>query len=190
MARHGRVDIAACDKVTPLEFGQWVARYNRAGIYDSDIPDRCTVDRIKRCHYVVCSDLPRSIESARRLGIADIDLVSSDFRECEMPYSEWQWPELPIAVWSFLFRFLQFIGVSFTAESYSEAKKRSIVCARQLSWLAREHGSVLFVGHGALNWLLHKNLRRIGWSGPARVNRGYWALTEYYMERSAIVENV
>lgn len=177
--RHGKPNIEATGKVNPIEFGEWVENYDKAGVYESDGLDEKILDRVNRCNFVVCSHLPRSIESAKRLGISSPGLVSSDFRECEMPHGEWQYPKLSISAWSLIFRLFQLAGCSFNSESYKEAKERSIDCANQLAELAHNHGSVLFVGHGALNWLLHKQLLRMGWSGPHKSAKDHWAFNEY-----------
>jgi len=96
-----------------------------------------------------------------------------------MPHGKWTYPKLSISSWSLIFRLFQIAGHSFNSESYKEAKERSIVCANQLADLARNHGSVLFVGHGALNWLLHKQLLRMGWSGSQKSAKDHWAFTDY-----------
>jgi broad specificity phosphatase PhoE len=177
--RHGKPNIDTTGKVNPVEFGKWIASYDKAGVCESDNPNIHIVERVHNCHFVVCSHLPRSIESARRLGISSPDLISSDFRECEMPHASWKYPKLAIPTWAWVFRIVQLGGYSFNSESYKEAKARGKACAYHLADLAHTHGSVLFVGHGALNWLLHKELLRMGWSGPQKSPREHWAFSEY-----------
>ena len=177
--RHGKPNIDSTGKLNPIEFGGWIANYDKAGVCESDSPDGRTIERAKKCNFVVCSHLPRSIESAKLLGIISPGLVSSEFRECEMPHGTWVYPKLSISAWALIFRLFQIAGYSFNSESYKEAKERSIACATQLVDLAHNHGSVLFIGHGALNWLLHKQLLRMGWSGPKKSAKDHWAFTEY-----------
>ena len=182
--RHGKPNINTSEKVSPIGFGKWVSDYDKAGILDSNIPDRGVIDKAGECEFTVCSDLPRSIESARLLGISSPELISSEFRECEMPYGSLTYPKLSTSTWSLIFRLFQMAGFSFNAESYKEAIERSKKCANHLADLARNHGSVLFVGHGALNWLLHKQLISTGWLGPKKSAKNHWAFSEYVCKKT------
>jgi len=177
--RHGKPNIDTSGKVNSIEFGEWVSRYDKSGICESSRPDEKIVAKAKKCHFVVCSHLPRSIESAKLLGVSNPHLVSSAFREFEMPYGKLAYPTLSISAWSLVFRLFQMAGYSFKSESYKEAKERSIACANELAGLANNHESVLFVGHGTLNWLLHKQLLRMGWSCSKKSPKNHWEFTEY-----------
>ncbi len=109
LIRHGKPKIDTSGKVGASDFGKWVVKYDQAGI---DIDHKPTVEafeRTEKCSFIVCSTLPRSIESAKVLNIEALDIVSHQFRECEMPYANWNYPKLPIKTWSVLFRILQFV---------------------------------------------------------------------------------
>ena len=178
--RHGKPKIGTSGRLAASGFGQWVAAYNRAGIDSVHAPSPNAIAQAKACSIVVCSNLPRSIESARVLGIKDIEVQDSLFRECEMPYANWSYPKLSVLGWSFVFRILQMFGYSSNAESFKEARQRAYRCALQLSELAQKNESVLFVGHGSLNWLIAKNLLRMGWVGPQNAGRKYWSYGVYH----------
>lgn len=96
-----------------------------------------------------------------------------------MPSAHWDYPKLPVKAWAVIFRIFQLFGYSVNAESYREAKKRADTCADRLVQYANEHRSVLFVGHGALNWLIHKRLLQKGWHGPKRSGHNYWEFSVY-----------
>ncbi len=96
-----------------------------------------------------------------------------------MPYANWTYPKLSITSWAVLFRILQLMGYSSNAESYKNIKKRTDGCASQLAELSKKHESVLFVGHGALIWFLHKQLLRMGWTGPQKAATKHWGFGIY-----------
>jgi len=177
--RHGKSRIETSGRLGASDFGAWVSDYNEAGIDENYQPSTIAIERAKSCEFIVCSNLLRSIESANLLEIEKPDLISPVFRECEMPYGNFKYPKFSISVWSLIFRLFQLSGYSPNAESYKEIKERSKECASQLADLARNHGSVIFVGHGALNWLLHKNLLGMGWSGPMKSAKNHWGFSEY-----------
>ena len=172
--RHGKPKIETSGSVSASGFGLWVDAYNKTGIDNTHAPPPNAIAQAKACSVVVCSSLPRSIESANAIGAKNIDVHDSMFRECEMPYVDWSYPKLSVLGWSFVFRILQILGYSPNAESFKEARERACLCALRLSELAKKYESVLFVGHGSLNWLISKKLLRMGWVGPKNAGRGYW----------------
>ena len=179
LIRHGKPEIDTSGILGPSDFGKWVAEYDQAGIDAKNKPTAEAFARAEKCSYIVCSVLPRSVESAKALNIEAPDMVSDLFRECEMPYANWNNPKLSIKTWSVLFRILQLVGYSSNAESYQAIKERTEKCASQLVALSKKHESVLFVGHGALIWFLHKQLLRRGWLGPQKAIRKHWEFGVY-----------
>ena len=179
LVRHGKPKIDTSGKVGASDFGKWVAKYDQAGIDVDHKPTIEAFERAERCSFIVCSTLPRSIESAKALNIEVLDMVSHLFRECEMPYANWNYPKLSIKSWSVLFRILQLVGYSSNAESYKAIKERTAKCTNQLTELSKEHESVLFVGHGTLLWFIHKQLIRMGWLGPQKSVRKHWEFGVY-----------
>lgn len=183
--RHGKSQIEARSRVTAMGFGRWVEAYNRTGIDKTLAPSPSAIAKAKVCSVVVCSNFPRSIESAKALGVNNIEVQDSLFRECEMPYANWSSPELSVLTWSFVFRIMQVLGYSSNAESFKEARERAQLYALRLSELAKKHESVLFVGHGSLNWLISNKLLRMGWVGPKHAGRGYWEYGVYHYNARA-----
>ncbi|RDH90148.1 MAG: hypothetical protein DIZ77_14085 [endosymbiont of Seepiophila jonesi] len=134
------------------------------------------------CNAVVCSDLPRSIESAEMLGVEVVDFEASIFREMELPSANWPSPKLPLNVWAVLFRVLWFLGYSSNGESLREARLRALSGASRLEAIAEKHGSVILIGHGFLNRSIAKALLKSGWAGPLDPGKNYWGFGVY--ERS------
>ena len=172
--RHGKPKIENSSLLSALDFGYWVSSYDNAPIDEGHLPPQKIVDLAASCSFVVCSSLQRSAESASLLGVSDVALYDPMFKECEMPHAHWRWPKLPLGVWSLSFRLFQFFGYSPNAETFKQAKRRASVCAQQLQDWATKHESVLFVGHGFLNRLVARELRQLGWVGPASPGSDYW----------------
>ena len=177
--RHGKSLSNTLGKVSASEFGTCAKEYDVMGVDENYPPSTEAIEKARSCKFTVCSDLERSLHSARLLEIEKPDLISPLYRECEIPYTNWDFPKMPKTVWPIIFRLLQIIGHSPNAESYKEIKKRAKVCADQLVELAHRHGSVVYVGHGALSWVLHKNLHNMGWVGPKKSVRDHWGYGIY-----------
>jgi broad specificity phosphatase PhoE len=166
-------------RLSAAEFGQWVSAYNNAGINAGCMPSQGAMEQARTCAFVVCSNLRRSSESAKALGLETIDACESTFREMDMPHAIWRFPRLSPGTWAVLFRLMWAAGYSANVESFSEARERARRCAERLAELASEHGKVLFVGHGSLNWFISRYLKSMGWTGPRKAPSGYWEFGVY-----------
>lgn len=181
LIRHGRPDVETSGRVSPKEFSQWVDAYDRAGLAPDSRPEAELVRQLEHSRFVVCSHLPRSLESAAVLKV-DPDISSELFRECEMPKAGWSHPSLSIRFWSVFFRVLQIFGYSHKAESLDEIRQRADLCAEQLIDYAGRYGSVVFIGHGTINWFIHRRLLRQGWAGSKRPNSSHWGCNIYRVD--------
>lgn len=179
LLRHGMPRIDKDRRLSAAEFGRWVAAYDLAGIDPSCAPPLAAIEQARSCGHIVCSDLPRSLESAAAMGIADIHRGEPLFREMGMPHARLSFPRLPVSAWSMLFRLLWAAGYAGKAESFAAARARARAGAERLVHLAAEHGTVLLVGHGSLLWFIARHLRKQGWSGPQAAPRKYWEFAVY-----------
>lgn len=182
LLRHGRPMIANNIWLSAAEFGHWLGEYKTSGIDESSKPSRETRKIAQRCAMVVCSDLKRSVESANALGIKSIGIKDPAFREIEMPYTHWTFPKLTPKAWSMIFRILWILGHSPHAAPFKQAKARARICAEKLVNIAREHHSVLCVGHEMLNWHMTKHLLYLGWTGPNCVRQSFWEFGVYRLQ--------
>ena len=177
LLRHGRLDLELGGRVGADAIPALLEAYNAAGICDS--PTSQAVDIAQACKAAVCSDLPRSLQSATALGIDDILLTDAMFREIELPYRTWFYPRLSPYAWFLLFRALWFVGMSNNGISVRQARERARAGAAKLIQISRQHGSVLFVGHGLLNRLISRHLLAQGWQGPKSPGTRHWAYEIY-----------
>lgn len=172
-------------KFSANELKPLITAFNESGLNIKKMPPSGALSVAKSCKATVCSDLPRSIESAKALGVQNIDLIDSVFREAEMPHPEWRYPRLALLTWFIIMRTLWFLGYhNNTGEPISSAKNRADTAFLKLKQMADEHGSVILIGHGILNHLLAKRLRSNGWRGPKNPGNRYWGYGIYeYISR-------
>jgi len=178
--RHGKPQIENQLRLNAMQFSEWVEKYNAAGVDEKCRPPQAAIEKANHCAFVVCSHLPRSQESAKVLGMRCSGISDSMFREMEMPSTAWRFPTLPVLAWSLIFRLVWVLGYSTNVESFKKAKERARRCAEHLADLASVHGSVLFVGHGSLNWFIAKHLKSIGWSSAEKSPRKYWEFSVFH----------
>ncbi len=174
LLRHGKVDYPPIKIVSSSEFKRWVDAYNSNELDSDVLPANHALEMAQSANFVVCSDLPRSIESARYLDISAISLTSSLFQEAGLPIRVWNFPRLSVRIWAIFFRIAWLFGFSQDSESFVETKERAKKAASILIEQANKYERVLFIGHGIINRLIAKELRVLGWKGPKVPARKYW----------------
>ena len=179
LLRHGKPKIQSLKKISASDFAQWVHAYNLSGLCTSSNPTSDAVSMANKSDAVVCSNLLRSSDSAKALGISKITLQSSQFNEAGIPVANWASPKMSPKLWAVVFRILWLFGYSSNSESFKETKSRASKAAAMLIDLANEHGRVLFVGHGVYNRILAKELKSLGWAGPKNPGSKYWSFGMY-----------
>jgi len=172
LLRHGKPAFELKGKVRARELGSIARSYDLSGI--ADLPLDETVLAVQGSQFVVCSHLPRSIESAKALGFSDIHLQDSLFGETTIPHFSRGSLSLPIGVWLVLLRVLWLFGFSKNGESFKQAKNRARLAADKLIDLAEMHHDVLLVGHGFINHFIAKELKQRGWQVSSKPGRNYW----------------
>ena len=156
LIRHGEPEYALKGRARSNEIASVVENYNLSGIKDR--PSQQTVQNVSHNRMVVCSDLIRSIESAKALGFDEIHHAKRLFREVEIPYFKSGNFSLSINSWGILLRVLSLFGFSRNGESLWMAKRRAKEATSVLIELAKEEQRVLLVGHGFINYFIAKEL--------------------------------
>ena len=177
--RHGKPDIPSLGKINAGKLAYWINLYNAAGICDVHQPPPETRKIAAHSEIIVCSDLPRSLTSAKLLGLRNIHSIEPMFREMGLPHTSFPSPKLSATAWTALLRILWFLGYSSNSESFREAKLRARICASKLKELSAPMNSVLFIGHGLLNRFIAKELIVSGWRGPKIPGKQYWDFAIY-----------
>jgi len=183
LLRHGKpaVDLHALRKTrySSHSLRYLIDAYTQSGLHHHNQPTVETMKVINTCQHIVCSALPRSIESARVLGINDIHLTDPVFNEFTLPHANWHFPRLTLFSWFYLYRLLWMLGYSNNSESVTTARARAKHGTDKLIQLTRHHGSVALIGHGLLNYFIARNLLANGWQGPPKPGQQYWDYAIY-----------
>ena len=173
--RHGKPTGAINPKLSAAGFAQWIRNYNKSKVDSKSLPPESLMNLFDS-HFVVTSDLSRSIDSARLCTGKDPDLKLKSFREMDIP--RYKLPFfLKAYTWLLISRVLWLLGFSGKVESFKEAKLRARASAEQLQELAKIHGKVVFFGHGMLNKYIAKELSSFGWEGTSK-GKKYWSVVK------------
>lgn len=176
LLRHGKPKVDLSGYLSTKELKQLVAAYNESKI--QDLPSEKLKTSYKN-YYVICSNLPRSIDSAKKLSLNNIHVSDELYREADIPYFEKINLILPVTFWVILLRIMWLFGFSNNGESFSQAKNRSKYAAENLMQLAQEQKKIIVVGHGLMNRLIGKQLKKKGWQAREKLGKSYWEQHKY-----------
>lgn len=176
LLRHGKPELDLKGRLNASEIKQLVIAYEQSGIQDHP------PETLRKCfngHHIVCSDLARSVQSAKRLGFKQIHLSDALFKESGMPHFDQSFFKLPAMIWFTLLRIMWLFGFKKNGESFVQAKLRAKKATNKLIVLAEKNKKVILVGHGLMNRLIAKQLRLRHWQGPASPGKKYWEYGVY-----------
>ncbi|MDD5578171.1 MAG: phosphoglycerate mutase family protein [Methylobacter sp.] len=179
LLRHGEPDVPEITRLRASEIHYWIKSYNAAGLKAGHGASPEAIEIANHCNAVVCSNLPRSFESALALGIKEVNYREPILREMELPYFGFPSPKLSPHIWAALFRTLWFLGNSSNGESLGEGRLRASNATARLKEIAENTESVLLVGHGLVNSFIAKELLSNGWRGPVSPGKKYWEFGIY-----------
>lgn len=177
LIRHGKPSFELKGKAKARDVGEIISRYDLSGIEDE--PPENAKQQASACHVAVCSDLIRSLESAKELGFNDVLLSDPVFREIAIPHFKQGSLTMSVNSWGILLRCMSVLGFAQNGESLAMAKQRAQVAASTLIEMAHEHQRVLLVGHGFVNYFIAQELLARNWVGPTKPGGGYWEYGVY-----------
>jgi broad specificity phosphatase PhoE len=181
LVRHGRSSLSQkTPRLSAAEFRMWIESYHQHGIAADSRPSDSLLAEARAVALVVCSDLPRAVESAHRIAPGRDIAVNPHLREAGWPLpGNWGGLRLPLLMWDWSFHRLWRCGARSVGESANAARVRAREVCAWLELRAQKQSPILVVGHGTFNQFLATELRRHHWQGPRRPADHYWGATWY-----------
>ena len=176
LMRHGKPDHPVSGRFTARALADWCEGYDQAVICDAPPPRSMAIARM--ASVIACSPLPRARSSLARLGLQAQD-VDEVFSEVAMPLLPFARLHLPLTLWLALLRLLWLCGYAGRVESVQHARQRAQRAADKLIALS-QHGTVLLVGHGIMNKLIARQLRKRGWQAEKHASSRHWSSAIYH----------
>jgi broad specificity phosphatase PhoE len=179
LARHGKPGLPAQTRIAGYELGRWARQYNETGITQEVAPPDRLRELAVSVSCVVASDLRRSLESAACLVSAHDIQIEPELREAGLPESLGLSIRLPPSAWVVAGRVAWWLDWCRSSETITATRARASRAADRLTALARQHGTVLVVGHGMFNRFIATHLVKRGWRGPRILPRPYWSTATF-----------
>lgn len=180
--RHGRPDMDRTVRITAREYGEWWANYDLAGLAPDQEPPDHLLEVAAGCDVIICSTLPRAIETASKL-VNGSRVVPQDALFVEAPLPP---PPIPLIklnpiMWGRVSRVFWFLGYAPDGvENHLKARARVRHVADRLVEYAERGEDVLLAAHGYLNWMLDRQMRKRGWARVEHIGgNDYWSYRTY-----------
>ena len=177
LIRHAPVIADWDTRLSALELAEWIARYDTASI-DTTPPEPSVYTIVKKADWIIASSLSRTTDS---LAVLDIvaDEKSSLFDEAPVPSGRGKWLRLRPMQWLMYYRLLWMAGLLRGDASFSPVRQRAQEAAENLIDRAQTHGDVVLMGHGGMNHLIGRVLRKRGWMLRQKGGVKNWATARY-----------
>jgi len=176
LMRHGKPDHPVTGRVSARALADWCEGYDQADVCDLPPPRSLAIARMATV--IATSPLPRARSSLLRLGLQAQE-VDALFSEVAIPTLPFDRLHLPLTVWLALLRLLWLCGYAGHVESVQHARARARQAADKLVALS-QHGTVLLVGHGIMNKLIARELRKRGWQAEKHASSRHWSSAIYH----------
>ncbi|WP_312376625.1 histidine phosphatase family protein [Pseudomonas oryzihabitans] len=174
LMRHGKPALENGRALFARDMTHWIASYDLAEIGE-EMATSQAIAAVRDIGLAATSTAPRALTSLAALDLAPT-IKDAVFCEAALPVVRVPLLRLSPFAWAFVFRLLWLCGLAKDTESYAQARQRSRQAADTLAALAERNGeNVLLLGHGFMNRLIAKHLRRQGWAEGANSGSGYWS---------------
>ncbi len=179
LIRHGQPYIDLAPHTSRHGFATYIEDYERAGLSPGCLPPPALKELLRGHRSVFTSDRPRALDSARII-LPDAELIA-DPLFVEAPLAA---PVLPlirmnVQAWAVLARLCWHLGHHPKIEAYKHARQRARDAATILRTSARKDGMAVLVAHGYFNFMIGRELKRLGYKAKGRHRPHYWNAVHY-----------
>jgi broad specificity phosphatase PhoE len=162
LIRHAKVDIDSSIKLNAKELHKWVSEYDKADII-TNRPNLGLKNELKDIDYILTSEQKRTVLSAKLLSL-HIDEKNELFNEVPLPTIDIPFLKMSAKSWLIFLRVLMILKIGDIDSSLKISKKRAKDASIYLSNLSKKHKKIALIGHGGKNYLIYKELLKMGWS--------------------------
>jgi broad specificity phosphatase PhoE len=179
LVRHGRsTHVHDGHWTTPAGIAEFGQAYDAAGIREDDAPPHPLVCVAREAAMIASSNLPRALESARRIAGGRPVFVSELLRELTLEPPAWLPLPLPIQIWEVMHHTQWSYRLLVRVDH--EHMRRARAAAEWLMQLVPEGATGVAVTHGGFRRVLARQLRAAGWrSASARRSYDHWSVWSF-----------
>ena len=173
LVRHALVDVNKKETISAKDLKAWVDKYDVTALHPKSIPSQELHQVVNNADYLITSTLNRAIKSANFFN-KEIDEKNALFNELSLPHVTIPYFKFKAQTWLIILRLILF----FSNKQHGEIEKAT----KALLELSLAHDKVVLVGHGGINYYMHRSLVQQGWKLEKSASIKNWGMTRLYKE--------
>ena len=163
-------------KIDATALPQWVHDYDHASLDEESLAPQKTIEVVKNADFVLTSRLKRTLATAYLLGL-EIDEKNELFNEATVPSINIPFFKFQPFIWLNIIRIFLLFELTRKKSRIKESRDDAKKATEYLVRLSSEYDNIVVVGHGAKNWLIRKELLKMGWKLEGKPSNKNWGVT-------------
>jgi broad specificity phosphatase PhoE len=144
-----------------------------AALDPSSLAPISTIALAKSADFVVTSQLRRALDSAKVMGVT-VQYSDALFNEADIPNVNIPFFKFRAKTWLVVLRILMLLRLGQSDSSFKASKLQAKKAAEKLILLSTSYNHIVLVGHGGMNWMIRKELLKMGWNLENKGSHSNW----------------
>lgn len=180
VARHGEPALSRRFKLSAAGYRRWWAAYEEGGILDPHKAPVGLLELVRKADVIFASTRQRAVETAEAVVQGKHFVRDTMFVEAPLPPPNWpEWVKFSPRNWGVIARAYWWFGRHDGQESRPEAEVRARAAAERLAGEADKGQNVVLLAHGYFNYMVGRELRRMGWRLASGRGYKYWSTRRF-----------
>ena len=176
LIRHAKVKMDNKTKIDATQLPQWIYDYDHSPLDEESLAPQKTIEVVKNADFVLTSRLKRTLATAYLLGL-EIDERNELFNEATVPAINIPFFRFRPFTWLNIIRIVLLFELTKKRSRIQESRDDAKKASEYLVKLSSKYDNIVVVGHGAKNWLIRKELLKVGWKLEGKPSNKNWGVT-------------
>ncbi len=176
LIRHAKVKMDNKTKIDATALPQWIYDYDYASLDEESLAPKETIEAVENADFVLTSKLQRTIDTAYLLGL-EINEQNELFDEATVPTINIPFLKFRPVTWLTLIRIFLLFELTKKRSRIKESRDDAKKATEHLVTLTSKYDNIVVVGHAGKNWLIRKELLKMGWRLEVKSSNRNWGVT-------------
>ena len=176
LIRHAKVKMNNKTKIDATSLPQWIYDYDHSSLDEESLAPQEAIQAVKNVDFVLSSRLKRTLDTAHLLDL-EIDEKNELFNEATVPAINIPLLKFRPVTWLTIIRIFLLFELTRKRSRIKESRDDAKKASKHLITLTSKYDNIVVVGHGAKNWLIRKELLKMGWRLEGKPSNRNWGVT-------------
>ena len=176
LIRHAKVKMDNKTKIDATALPKWIYDYDHAFLDEESLAPKETIKAVENADFVLTSKLQRTIDTAYLLGL-EINEQNELFDEATVPTINIPFLKFRPVTWLTLIRIFLLFELTKKRSRIKESRDDAKKATEHLVTLTSKYDNIVVVGHAGKNWLIRKELLKMGCRLEVKPSNRNWGVT-------------